>query len=102
MKARPLGRIAGRMVYRVPVRVTFNDSRGTVADWCEPPRGTVHVTAHSAAAAANYVRDLCSTRAETEIEAYGPGGGVTRRYVGWMSAIGAAIHAPRDETARLL
>jgi hypothetical protein len=101
MKARLLGTIAGRKVYRVPVRVTLANSRGTLADWCDPPRAVIHVTAHSAADAADYVRDQYATRAETQIEAFGPAGGVTRRFVGWHSAVGAALWSPGPTTARL-
>lgn len=101
MKARLLGTIAGRKVYRVPVRITLNNSRGTLADWTDPPRDVVYVTAHSAADAADHVRAAYATRAETQIEAFGPAGGATRRFVGWHSAVGATLWGPRDETMRL-
>lgn len=101
MKARLLGTIAGRKVYRVPVRVTLANSSGTLADWCDPPRAVLHVIAHSAADAADYVRAAYATRAETTIEAFGPGGGITRRFVGWHSAVGAALWAPGPATPRL-
>lgn len=82
----PIGRYAGRNVYRVPVYVRENSSRlcRTVASrW-------LIVTAHSAADAANYVRDTID-RPETEIIAIGPKGGEAHRYVGWHSAIARGV-----------
>lgn len=92
----------GRKVYRVPVRITLNNSRGSVADWTDPPTQWVHVLSHSAADAANYLARIYATRAETEIDAFGPQGGRVRRFIGWHSAVGAAMFAPRDETMRLI
>ncbi len=95
--ARKIGTYKGRPVYRVPVRVTLNNSGGRVADWLAPPRAVFEVLAHSPADAANWARDAIGTRAETEIEAYGVKGGCTRRYIGWQSAMFASMMegAPR-------
>lgn len=101
--ARLVGKDArGRKVYRVPVVITLNNSRGSVLDWTDPPRSVLYVLSHSAADAANYAARIYATRAETEICAFGPAGGKTRRFIGWHSAIGAAMFAPRDETPRLV
>lgn len=83
----PVGKLQGRNVYRVPVTVQLNSSRlcTTVA------RHRMTVLAYGAADAANYARNLYATRAETEIFATGPRGGITKRYVGWESAIAAAM-----------
>lgn len=93
----PAGKYRGRMFYRVPVCVQFNDSRqcATIA------RLTVHVLAPSAADAANYMRDAYATRPETEVYAKGPRGAIVKRYIGWESAIGAALFAERDRPAQL-
>jgi hypothetical protein len=86
-RAIAIGTLAGRKVYRIPVRVKFNDSRrlGTIAETL------VRVIAYTPAEAANWARDQVATRAETEIYAYGPQGGETYRYVGWESSTWAAI-----------
>lgn len=81
-----VGRYKGRNVYRVPVYIRMNSSRtcATVAArW-------ITVTAYGAADAANWVRDN-TARPETEIVAIGPKGGEQHRYIGWHSAIGAAL-----------
>lgn len=93
MHAELLGKYRGRNVYRVPVVVSCNDSRllATVA------RVETTVVAYSAAAAANWARDILATRPETEIRAYGPKGGEAYRYVGWFSAIGAALWGREPE-----
>lgn len=87
----PVGKLQGRTVYRVPVRVDFNDSQqcATVA------RREFTVLAYSAADAADWARDRVATRAETEIYAWGPKGGQAYRYVGWQSAIAAELFRPR-------
>jgi hypothetical protein len=94
--ARYIGRDAGgRKVYRIPVKVIFNNSAGTIDDWCNPPTAEFDVIAYSAADAANWARAQYATRPETEIVAWGPQGGETRRFIGWESAIGAEMLAPR-------
>lgn len=91
----------GRKVYRVPVRVRFNSSKlcGTIAET------ECSVIAYSAADAANLIRNEIESAgiAETEIEAYGPKGGIIRRYVGWYSVIGSAMfnRETRPETRNL-
>jgi hypothetical protein len=91
-RAIPIGRLHGRTVYRIPVRVKLNDSRSDLAETLGTIREELHrVTAFTPALAANFVRDLYATRAETEIFAYGPQGGETYRYVGWDTATWAAI-----------
>jgi hypothetical protein len=96
-KAYRIGTIAGRPVYRIPVRVACNDSRklATVAEYF------YRVIAYSAAGAANYIRDQFATRPETEVFAYGPQGGETYRYVGWESAIGSAMFDRPRSSMRL-
>lgn len=84
-------------IYRVPVLVRFNNSRGTVDEWCNPPEEWHDVDAPSARAAADYIRDQYARRAETEVIAYGPRGGRVTRYIGWTSAIGARLLALRQE-----
>ena len=85
--AQRLNDYLGKRMYRVPVRVDFNDSRrcATVA--------VLHleVIASSAAAAANWVRAQYATRPETEVTAWGPKGGKAYRYIGYESAIWAAM-----------
>lgn len=81
-----------RGFYRVPVVVLFNSSRhcATVA------RAEFSVIARSAAEAANWVRDNepgVWDRAETEIHAWGPKGGHVQRFIGWESAVSAALIA---------
>lgn len=91
----PTGKYRGKQFYRIPVRVVLSNSRAltSVEHW-------TYVIAPSATAAANYVRDACGLRPETEIRAYGPKGGEIRRYVGWESAIGNRLleRAPVQES----
>lgn len=96
-KAYRIGTVAGRPVYRIPVRVACNDSRrmATVAEYF------YRVIAYTAAGAANFVRDQYATRPETEVFAYGPNGGETYRYVGFESAIGTAMFSRPAESMRL-
>lgn len=83
----PCGSYRGRRFYRIPVRVQLNNSQQcrTVSEW------TFNVIAPSAAAAANWAADRMRWRAETEIFATGPKGGIVKRYIGWHSAIGAEL-----------
>jgi len=89
--ATPKGSYRGKKFYNVPVKVTFNNSAGTVADWCNPPTLEFTVLAPNAAAAANWAADQYRGIAETEVVAYGPKGGETHRFIGWESAIGHAL-----------
>ena len=82
--ARPVGKLAGRPVYRVPVIILHNDSRACAT----LVRREFEVLAHSAADAANWARDNeCGNLAETEVFAFGPKGGQAYRYIGWHSSI---------------
>lgn len=79
-----IGRLNGRNVYRVPVRIRHNDSRAcaTIAE------REFTVTAYSATDAANWARDnACANLPETEIEAVGPKGGLIHRYIGWETSV---------------
>jgi hypothetical protein len=98
LHAHYLGTYKGRKVYRVPVLVKLNSSRllRTLVEVVE------EVVAYSAADAANFVRDEWVERPETEIFAYGPKGGVTHRFIGWESSIGAQMwNRPREEQLML-
>jgi hypothetical protein len=98
MRSRKVGTLPnGIQVHRVPVRVLLNDSRR-----CETVESlTFEVLATSVADAANYIRHEYRTRPETEVIAYGPKGGETRRYVGWDSAIHALMCAAHDARKQL-
>ena len=96
-----IGRYKGRRVYRVPVRVTLNNSAGRMEHWINPPRLEFSVIALSPADAANWAREHVGARPETEIEAYGPKGGRTCRYIGWESAIFGAMMADRPRAEQL-
>jgi len=85
--ARRVGRLNGRPVYEFFVLIRHNDSRA-LATVCER---LVRIKAHTAAAAANAVRDEVGEVPETEIVAYGPKGGRTERFIGWESAIWNSI-----------
>jgi hypothetical protein len=86
-----------RMVLKIPVRVCFNDSRR-----CRTVREeTISVLAFTPTEAANYVRDLCKLRPETEIYAYGQRGGVTYRYVGHESSVWAQMMEARPKETQL-
>lgn len=90
LAARALGTFQGKRVFRFPVRVQLNSSR----QLCTVAELVYLVHSFSAAAAADYVRDLWSTRAETEITCYGPKGGkAAYRFIGWESAISHAMIA---------
>lgn len=98
INARPIGRDAhGRTVYRVTVDVITTKPLGTVADWLDPIRRSTTVIAHSAADAAEWVRDRVATIPCTTVRAYGPRGGRVERFIGFESAVYAAMMAPRAE-----
>ena len=92
-----VGRINGRNWYNVPVHIRHNSSKDccTVADYW------VITTAHSAADAANYVRDQVIHIPETEITAVGAKGGKVERYIGWYSSIANSVHGSRDPQLKL-
>jgi hypothetical protein len=87
--ARRIGTYRRKPVYRIPVRVRFNDSQAcaTLAE------RVLEIISTSPAAAANYVRDMFATVPETEVLAYGPQGGLTHRFIGFESAIWAEMAA---------
>jgi hypothetical protein len=92
LRAHQTGKLGKRRVYRVPVRVLLNDSR-----LCRTVAEDRHVVlAHDTKAAAEYVRDLYAERPETEIIAYGPFGGETRRFISWQSAIWSQMSTARS------
>ena len=98
-RARQLGTLKGRKVYRFPVRVQCNSSHAcaTLATY------VYEVDSFTAADAANHIRQLYATRAETEITAYGPkGGAAAYRFIGWESAIGHAMIASYGQPRQLL
>lgn len=96
-RARFIGHYKGRKVYAFPVEVTKNIGvLGNIDTWLNPGKEHWVVTSHTAADAANYVRDQFATRPETEITAYGPKGGrAAYRYVGFESSIWGQMMAPR-------
>lgn len=98
-KAARLADYQGKRVYRFPVVVQLNDSRqmATIAEHEH------EIISHTAAAAADCVRAMYATRAETEITVYGPKGGkAAGRYIGWHSAICNQLDANREPRARQL
>ena len=103
LKAHFLGKHKGKKVYRFPVEAKLNKGTfGTVDDWLNPGREVHLVVAYTAAAAADYVRELYAQRAETEITAYGPKGGkAAYRFIGWYSAIGNTLLGTRGQQLRL-
>ena len=81
--------VNGKRFFRIPVHVqnVNTQSRNFVTR-----SGWTTVIADSPAAAANYIRDLILERASidaanTTIRAYGPRGGITKRFIGFESAI---------------
>ena len=92
----PCGAYKGRRFYRIPVAVSLNNSRALSSRVVR-----FEVIAPSAADAANWARDQFATRAETEVYAKGPKGGIVKRYVGWESAIGAAMFDSRARVVQL-
>lgn len=86
----------GRKCYRIPVVMIFNNSSGPVEGWLNPRKLEFTVIAHSAAEAANWARDNESgNMPETEIIAWGPKGGETRRYIGWQLAVYMEMMQPK-------
>lgn len=81
LKARMVGAVKGRKVYRIPVIVRVD---GRIIEDCE-------VLAHNATEAANLMRREYASIALTEVVAFGPQGGEVRRWVGWESAIGHTL-----------
>jgi hypothetical protein len=89
--------LIAKKLWKVPVVIRVNDSR-----MCETIRKkTIWLIAKSPTDAANWARDMLEFLPETEIEVFGPKGGVVHRYVGWHSAMAAGIFEPlSDEEIR--
>lgn len=90
--AHPLLPYKGQKFYRVPVRIRQSTLYSEGEAW-------THVIAPDAASAANLVRDEIAAHVDrpTEIVAYGPGGGETRRWIGWESMVGAELFRARSK-----
>lgn len=98
LKARKLGKLGGKAVYRFPVTVTDGSRAAILQDAEGYARGELWVTSHTAADAAYYVRDLTWGRACIEIEVWGVKGGLGHHlYSGFESAIGQAMMVCRAE-----
>jgi len=87
-------RYRGKVVYTF--HVTVRQSGVDRQYW--QSQATVPVIATSAADACNLIRDEIAARVShpTEIETQGPKGGVTSRFIGWESLIGARMFASPD------
>lgn len=95
--ARLIGTMAGKRVYVFPVEVKHNNSRAcaTVATY------TRDVISHSAADAADAIRDEVATIPETEITVFGPKGGrAAYRFIGWESAVWRAMCQSRGHLSQ--
>lgn len=99
--ARKIGMYQGKPVYRVPVKIVCNNSRGSVAEWLAPSTITVELISRSPKEAANHVIDLMGAQPETEVYAYGPKGGETYRYNGWESSVFRQMMQPRSNAEQL-
>ena len=99
---RKIGTYQGKPVYRVPVKIVCNNSRGTVAEWCAPSTLVTEFISRSPKEAANRVIELMRATPETEVYAYGPKGGETYRYNGWESSIFGQMMQPRSAYAEQL
>jgi hypothetical protein len=87
--ARLLGKLPnGVRVYRVPVDIDANNSRNLSTQ-----RVRVYVDAPNTREALRLVREELADRPETELTAYGPRGGEERCYIGWTSAVWAAMQS---------
>jgi nicotinamidase-related amidase len=92
----------GKRAYRFPVRVRVNQPLGTLSDWLNPATGMTTVIAHTAAQAADWARERFATVANTEIEVYGPKGGIAaKRFIGFESAIWGEMCAERPRGEQL-
>lgn len=103
LRARKLGtKVNGKAVYSFPVTVTDGQRAAMLQDADGYIRGTLWVTAHTAADAAWYVRELTSGRPCIQIEVWGPKGGLAHNlWTGWESAIGQAMFACRAVAEQL-
>ena len=100
--ARKIGTYKGKPVFRVPVKIVCNNSRGSVAEWIAPSTLVTEFVSQSPKDAANHVIDLMAATPETEVYAYGPKGGETYRYNGWESSIFRQMMQPRGNYAEQL
>ncbi len=92
MRDMPNARFVGKLpdgtrVFRCHVRATW----GCSIDNFEGNTRDFTILASSAAEACNHVRDLFAQQPQTSIVTFGPKGGKVERWVGWDSAIGAAL-----------
>jgi len=85
--------LIAKKLWKVPVVIKVNDSRlcGTIKE------KTIWLIAKSPQDAANWVRDKLEFLPETEIEAFGPKGGIVHRYVGWHSTMSTGIFKPLSD-----
>ena len=92
-----LGRYRGHTYWRYTVRVLQSD-----VGWQQ--HRDVVIVAESPAAAVNAVRDEFAPHVwrPTEFETAGPAGGITHRYVGWESLVGAKMFAERGQYEQLI
>lgn len=82
-RALPHARVEGKRWYKVPVLIVRTESRTLTST-----EQLVWVISRTAAEAANWVRDNDAAGVpETEIYAWGPLGGVVKRYIGWDTVI---------------
>jgi len=97
-RAEFLGRYRDKRVYRFVVRVRYNE-RLTRNPLAEPEVEYHTVVSTSAGEACNFIRDkfVPLDAACVEIDARGPKGGVTSRYIGWESAIWRGMCAAKAE-----
>ena len=106
IKARKLGKVNGRAVYRFPVRVDLND---TLTRTFESKRLEFHVSAYTAKDASEFARqkivagfiqakDYCPA----EIAVTGVRGGIVENFIGWERAIWLMMEANETPGAQQL
>lgn len=97
LAAQFIRKVDGKRYSRYPVRVLFNNPRA-----CRTERVQItSVIASSPAEAANYIVAEIGDVPNVEITAYGPKGGATHRFIGYESAVYAAMMADHPERAQL-
>ncbi len=101
MNAKKLLPLGGRPVFRFPVKVTFGET-AALHQVNHYPAGVVHVISRSAREAADLIYAEVAHRPCTEIEVFGPKGGIAaRRWIGWETAIGNQMFSTRPESTQL-
>ena len=86
-KAKLKGTLDGRKVFDWPVKVTLGE-QAALAQVNHYPKGIIWVTSYTARDAADLVQFQYRKRPCTQIEVFGPRGGVAcHRWVGWDSSI---------------